>query len=580
MKPVRIYIVLDREFEKNISGESRLADYLPDFEFIEYRDGAFFSITGPVDGMSSPIELSSLAKGYIYWPRDQSGWLTANHLRNVALALATNSVDFALVSSGLTELPDVAVGCLKNSIVIGGHVGIEACRSPGGMVSGLGKMVRLLPYHGDENTQTVVNVATLFPDSKISIDADCHRFSLSTRSYTEPPRNDSGEGDWHFTKHKPVVFTFPIFLAVGGVERNTIEVMARLNGDYEFIVITMERLQAQQGSLHHQAEKVCRAVYDLAEIAPHQGYLAVLAYLKELYKPDIVWVCNGSPWFCDNAGKIRDLFYDSAIIDQEVYDVREGWINRYHEAGIQSFDRFIAVTEKIRHVFLEKLQMPEARVDLIYSVVNSEKFLAFEASRPNRDALLRHFGLPDKKYLYVFMGRLSAQKRPGLFLQIAAQRRARTDELFILIGDGDLADEMQSSIERGALSNVIRIRYIENTPAIFSLANAMIITSAYEALPIAMLEALCMGVPVLAADVGDIRAVLEKFGGGKIVPPDYSADQWASELQIFRDELPQYQDRLKRERGRVREQFSSETIAEQYKVSWARARLQRSGAHR
>ena len=57
-------------------------------------------------------------------------------------------------------------------------------------------------------------------------------------------------------KSKPVVFVFPIFLAVGGVERNTIEIMRQLNDRFDFVVVTMERLRPEQGSLAAQAIEI------------------------------------------------------------------------------------------------------------------------------------------------------------------------------------------------------------------------------------------------------------------------------------------------------------------------------------
>lgn len=579
MQPVRISIVLDVDDVINVTRELWIADYASDFELVQFRGGEFFQIGGDEEISTLPHEFLALTGSYVYWPKGRSGWLTQSQLRNVALALATGNSDFALVSRGLTELPEVAIGDIYNSIVISKSAGMDCCRFPGKLENGYGKILRLLPYHGDETELKILSVPALFPHAQVSLEAGGSQVVLGPEKLYSRFLNFDDENVWYYKKNRPVVFAFPIFLAVGGVERNTIEVMARLNNDYDFVVITMERLQNRQGSLHHQADKVSCAIYDLAEITTHSNYLEILAYLKRVYRPDIVWVCNGSPWFCDNAGKIRELFSDVAIIDQEVYDVKEGWINRYHEAGIQSFDRFIAVTEKIRRVFLDQLRMPDTKIDLIYSAVSPQKFRTFNAQVYDRSMLCRQFGLPEMKFIYIFMGRLTAQKRPGLFLEIALQRWSMSDELFVLVGDGELSDEVQRQVERDKLSNVVRIKYVENTPELFALAQAMVITSAYEGLPIAMLESLCMSVPVLAADVGDIRAVLEKFGGGRVVPSDYTADQWARELQLFRDELPQYQERLKQESARVLDQFSSEAIAGQYKESWERARLQRSGTH-
>jgi len=135
------------------------------------------------------------------------------------------------------------------------------------------------------------------------------------------------------------------------------EIMRSLSSEYAFVLITTEQLSEAQGSLHADIRGRALACYDLAELGQQEAFIPMMRTLKLTYSPDLVWICNGSPWQCDNASTLRDVFADIPIVDQEAYDADQGWIRRYHEPGIQSFDRFIAINRKIRDVFTERLNM-------------------------------------------------------------------------------------------------------------------------------------------------------------------------------------------------------------------------------
>jgi glycosyltransferase involved in cell wall biosynthesis len=373
------------------------------------------------------------------------------------------------------------------------------------------------------------------------------------------------------TKPKPVIFVFPIFLAVGGVERNTIEIMQRLNDRFEFIVVTMERLRTEQGSLAAAAADAAHRVVEMAEAVTQVQYLGVLRWMKLNFKPDLVWICNGSPWLCDHAEKLRNLFADIPIVDQMVYDTDEGWINRYAEKGIQSFDRFIAINKRIERVFVERLRIDRAKIDLIYPVLNERRVEQAIRNIESPKQIREKFELPVSKQIFLFNGRLTKQKQPLEFLTLARARQNNQDEHFLLIGDGELSHDVSSFIEKHSLNNVTRIPFTDRVFELLKASDGMVITSLYEGLPIAMLEALCMKVPVLATNVGDIQAVLEEYGCGEIIPRCVGEKSLENAFVQWKTRLAQYQNVLAERASHICNRFSAQTAAKQYEACWKRA---------
>lgn len=318
---------------------------------------------------------------------------------------------------------------------------------------------------------------------------------------------------------KPVVFVFPTFLAVGGVERNTIEVIAKLKDQYDFVIVTFERLSKGHGSLHHQFFAHCKAVYDLAEIGSQDEIAAYLAQLRAQYSPKIVWICNGCPWLASNTLTIRDIFHDAAIVDQQVYDTELGWVSLYRslDPGILSFNRYIAINSKICDVFIEKAGISPHNIDLIYPVISDERRMI--ATAQSRDSLIAKFGLDPSKRYFATIGRLAPQKAPLDFIELVRLlvKDGNPDLRFLMVGSGEMDDEVVQRLDAFGLSDcVTRIKYVENVFELAKAIDGIVFTSLYEGLPIALLEALSMGTPGICTDVGDVALVFEKYGNGVI----------------------------------------------------------------
>lgn len=378
---------------------------------------------------------------------------------------------------------------------------------------------------------------------------------------------------------KPLVFVFPIFLAVGGVERNTVEVIARLRDKYDFVVVTFDRLRAGQGSLHHQFAACCKAIYDLGEIGAQHEILDYLVTLRDRFNPDLIWICNGSPWLAAHTREIRSIFSDAAIVDQQVYDTDLGWVSLYRsrDQGLLSFDRHIAINEKIRRVFVETVGISDSKVDLIYSVISTEKRQA--AMKSSRAALQRKFGIDPAKRTFASIGRLTPQKLPLDYIELVAAlvAKGQDDLQFLMVGSGELAGQVDQRIsELGLSSHIRRIDYVENTFELSRAIDGIVFTSAYEGLPIALLEALSVGTPGISTDTGDIAIVFETYGNGRILHKPGNIDQYSKDFLNFIGDYDTIKTAAVANMEKVAKAFSIETAERKYAECFEAARQARA----
>jgi glycosyltransferase involved in cell wall biosynthesis len=142
-----------------------------------------------------------------------------------------------------------------------------------------------------------------------------------------------------------------------------------------------------------------------------------------------------------------------------------------------------------------KLDKPH-KFQTIYNGIPAEAPMTREEAR---DAL----GLPQDLTIIGNNARLSDQKNPLLFLEVA---KAITEKhpyvRFVWVGDGPLRETCERFIsENGLTDKVLLYGYRDDTEAIVAAYDVFLLTSRYEGLPYAPIEAMRAGVPIVATDV-------------------------------------------------------------------------------
>lgn len=115
-----------------------------------------------------------------------------------------------------------------------------------------------------------------------------------------------------------------------------------------------------------------------------------------------------------------------------------------------------------------------------------------------------------------FVARLSIQKQPILFLKVAKiAKETKKPFLFYLVGNGELLELCQKYVKRNNLEGFVVIRKFTNDINKFlNEMDILCIPSLAEGLPVTGLEAMAIGVPVVATDVpGWNDIIINKVNG-------------------------------------------------------------------
>lgn len=522
----------------------------------EYQEKV--SILGEAVTISDVDELQRGYATYLYLPQKEA--LDAVQMMQVVYTLLNSVYDYIIVSKAYEDYPNIAAKSIDDITIYS-----ELIQDEQGEIrynKGLGRYMRLPSFHVESHT---LNLNDYIDHIELMDD------------YLFKPRNDlqpvfrMSRRIFRYEKKKPLVFVFPIFLAVGGVERNTIETMRSLKDYYNFCVITMEKHSKSQGSLHYQLEDMCDYIFDLREIAEFEHYLEILYELEKMFCPDVIWLCNNNPWFEIHTMQIRSIFKNTPIVAQDVYDTKEGWIEYYDTPGVKSFDRYIAITELIRECFQNKYGISDEKIDVIYPVVDGAKVKKALNDKKTYERICAEYDLNPKSEHYSFVARLSEQKNPIRYLELVkgAYKKYGNQIQFIMVGNGPLSDDVDRYITDNQMEGILkRIAYIEDVPNFMRILSGLIITSNYEGMPIVSIEAMSMSIPILSTDVGDLRRFLEKTHGGMIID---EKQKDIENFDVFRNNLDIYAQNAKKHATETLEFFSSDIVAKKYVDSFEKA---------
>lgn len=120
-----------------------------------------------------------------------------------------------------------------------------------------------------------------------------------------------------------------------------------------------------------------------------------------------------------------------------------------------------------------------------------------------------------------FVGRFVSVKRVGLFLDIAIRTIRLLPDIdihFYMIGDGPLFEEIYSKVQSENLSDRIHLPgFVENSAPYIKQLSYLMFTSEHEGLPMTLLEAMALEVPIISTDLPSLKNVLNGNDGGYFV---------------------------------------------------------------
>lgn len=181
-------------------------------------------------------------------------------------------------------------------------------------------------------------------------------------------------------------------------------------------------------------------------------------------------------------------------------------------------DRIITISPRQRLDIVERFAVaPAARTSVVPLGLDLDALLRLERGAPEwRERL----AIPPGAFVVGYVGRLVPIKDPLTLLRATATAARHVPNLQLLIaGDGPLRPAMERAVVELGMTAVVRFAgWIDDLPGLYATMDVCALSSLNEGTPVALIEAMAAGLPVVATSVGGVPDLVEDERTGLLVP--------------------------------------------------------------
>jgi|GEM_PF-1535168 len=364
-------------------------------------------------------------------------------------------------------------------------------------------------YHDDlkEHDHHIETIRNLHPEysEKIKVTPNSLPLKLvSGQLYRNLDKSSYTKSD---SSHVLVLLPWMTF---GGAEHVVLNFVAQLKDRYEFSFMTSLKSNHEWES---KFSVLSKRVYHLANLFENESqYYEFIKYYINSNGVDVVHIVHNSSFFrfldqlkkdFPNIKVICTIFNTIAHFDKAL------------ENG-SNIDIYTTDNSKVREVFDVQLEL-DKRMEVICNGIDNQKFYAPTAKK--RVKARRNLGIRSDQKSIFYMGRLSEEKSPDVFIEAAiGVLEKNKDCIFFLVGDGpmraSLEKEYENFIQKG---QIIFLGYQEEMLPFWFAADIFVLCSKTEGFPLTIVEAMATRTLVVASNVGGVSDAINNCENGYLI---------------------------------------------------------------
>lgn len=263
-------------------------------------------------------------------------------------------------------------------------------------------------------------------------------------------------------------------------------------------------------------------------------------------------------------GRISRIFFKTPILICTAHNIIEG--GRKREIAYRLTDWLCDLTTQVSRAGLERYvqigAVPRHKVIHIPNGIDTEIF------KPDLEARIRlrkELGIEDK-FVWLAVGRFEeAKDYPNMLNAFAKVVLERNDSVLLIAGQGSLMGKAKHLVDDlNITTHVYFLGVRKDIPALMNAADAYVMSSSWEGMPLVLLEASAIGLPIVTTDVGGNREIVIDGKSGFLVPPKNSEALAQTMLKMMnldenvRKEMGDYGRRY------IKENYDLERVVDQW----------------
>jgi glycosyltransferase involved in cell wall biosynthesis len=186
----------------------------------------------------------------------------------------------------------------------------------------------------------------------------------------------------------------------------------------------------------------------------------------------------------------------------------------------------------VRDYYVEQIGADRDKVEVIYNAVDWSQL----TMTMSRDAVRAGLGVPAGAPAAAILARLTEQKAHRVLFEALASRPDLASLHLVVVGDGDLRDDLQRRVEQLGLT--ARVHFTgarRDLGNLLGAADMFVMPSLWEGLPLSMVLAMGAGLPVIASRVAGIPEIVRDRTTGLLVDPGHAPQLAGAMAELIAD---------------------------------------------
>ena len=357
------------------------------------------------------------------------------------------------------------------------------------------------------------------------------------------------------------VFFLSTSMGMGGADSQLLSAAQLMQArGHDVIIVSMTPLgpmglQARELGIRTESLEMKRGV-------PDPRGLLRLARLTRAWRPDVI---HSHMVHANLMARALRLVAPVPALVSTIHNIYEGGplrmaAYRYTNGLV---DHLTIVSQAAADRFVGDRIVPRELLTVIPNGVDTEHIAAVPPG--TRESLRRELGL-DGAFVWLAVGRYEiAKDYPNMLRAFARVRTRQPAAVLLIVGRGSLQPETEALAGELRLGDAIRFLGVRNdVPRVMSAADGYVMSSAWEGMPMVLLEAAAAGLPIVATTVGGNHEVVVHERTGFLVPP--RDDAALAEAMMRLGGLPDAERRAMGERGRehIRAHYGLARVADRW----------------
>jgi len=304
-------------------------------------------------------------------------------------------------------------------------------------------------------------------------------------------------------------------MGMGGADKQLLSAAQLMHAQgHDVCIVSLTELGPM--GLEARSQGIRTESLDMRRGVPDPRGLIRLIRLVRAWRPDVL---HSHMVHANLMARVVRLFARIPVMVSTIHNIYEGgplWMAAYRISN-GLVDHMTIISEAAADRFVNERIVPRELLTCVPNGVDTERFR--QVATGTRAALRSSIGVKDHEFAWLAVGRFElAKDYPNMLRAFAQVRQRESEAVLLLVGHGSLQQETESLAQSLGLGDRVRFLGVRSdVPEVMASADGYVMSSAWEGMPIALLEAAAAGLPIVATRVGGNHEVVRDGESGYLV---------------------------------------------------------------